>query len=75
MISPAIMARLRKYAVRGDDVSIGEVLGDGDRGLSEIVMLFEESVKLCAKAMTGGNITREDSARMSALCKMIGHEP
>ena len=37
--------------------------------------LLDESIKLAAKAMTGGNITSNDSARMSELCRLIGHEP
>lgn len=72
MITPAIMARVRKYAKSGDTFSIFEIL---DEDILELVAAFETSVKLCAKAMTGGNITRDDTATMSRLCGMIGHEP
>jgi hypothetical protein len=73
MITPAIMARLHKYAARGDETSMAEVLHDG--GLTELLGIADDAIKLAAKAMTGGNVTTNDVRRLDALCKLIGHEP
>ena len=72
-LTPALMARLRKYVKNGDETSFCEVLGSG--GHAELLKLAEDAIKLAAKAMTGGNISREDVARLDQFCALIGHQP
>lgn len=35
----------------------------------------DEAIRLCAKAMIGGDITHNDGKLLSDFCKLIGYEP
>lgn len=67
------LERIRELAEQGDLSGLWEKLGVSE--VHEMLAIMDDAIKLAAKAMTGGNITRADVDRMSALCKLIGHEP
>jgi hypothetical protein len=61
-----------RILLRADVESLAFTLSDE---LVRVRAERDEAIRLCAKAMTGGNITHADSNRMSDFCKLIGYEP
>lgn len=72
MMTKENLDHIRKALEHGD---VSRLLDLMTENAVDLVAELDAAVKLAAKAMTGGNITREDGATLSRLCKLIGHEP
>lgn len=82
ILSRAMVLRIRRLIADGRDNDLATALfervatpGVSRNRLEDLVVVMDVAIKLAAKAMTGGNITRDDTVVLSNLCTLIGHEP